>query len=198
MLVDLGAQGRVHLAVDIGGDVLPDVFAVNPHARPPNHPLRLGANPFSCGARSRCSRARARCRRTLTAPSLIPRAVRSLANIHFFDVPEQHDVTVNLRQTLNGLAQDRAQLFLLQRLSRNLPPTRQDCRGVVAVRSSVSASSESSRRDSRSFADAPRPSLRAIESTHVRNCESPRNMSQVLVDLDHSFLRRVFRVGFIS
>jgi hypothetical protein len=32
MLVDLGAQGRIHLAIDIGGDVTPDVFAVDPHS----------------------------------------------------------------------------------------------------------------------------------------------------------------------
>src|ERR1035441_5604312 len=75
MLVDIGAQGRVHVPVDVGGDLLPDVFAVDPHARPPNQPLRLGANPFNCGVSSRCSKARARCSRTLTAPSLMPRAL---------------------------------------------------------------------------------------------------------------------------
>ena len=109
---------RVHLAVDVGGDVLPDVFAVDPHARPPNQPLRLGANPFSCGARSRCSSARARCSRTLTAAFADAERGRGLADIHFFDVSEQHDVTVNLRQTVDGLAQNGAQLLLFQRLGR--------------------------------------------------------------------------------
>src|ERR1039458_7849199 len=74
MAVDLGAQDRVHLAVDIRGDVFPHVFAIDPHAPHPNSPLRLGASPFNRGARSRCRSARARCNRTLTAPSLISSA----------------------------------------------------------------------------------------------------------------------------
>ena len=70
MLVDLGAQVRVHLAVDVGGDVLPDVLAVDPHLTRllaispalahPNRSPRLGANPFNRGARLRCKSARAR------------------------------------------------------------------------------------------------------------------------------------------
>src|SRR5579863_4612103 len=72
MLVDLGAQFRVHLTVDVGGDVLPNVFAVDPHLDSPfvgsslpalTHPkslLRVGANPLSRGASARCKSARAR------------------------------------------------------------------------------------------------------------------------------------------
>jgi len=41
MFVDLAAQSCVHIALDVSGDVLPDVFAVDPHARPHKRPLRL-------------------------------------------------------------------------------------------------------------------------------------------------------------
>ena len=74
MAVYFGTQFRVHLAIDVSGDVLPDVFAVDPHAPHPNNLAFLGANPLSLGARSRCSRARARWRRTLTVPSVMPSA----------------------------------------------------------------------------------------------------------------------------
>src|ERR1019366_5027072 len=74
MAINIGAHRWVDVVVDIGGDVLPNVIAVDSHVRPPNQPFRLGANPFSLGARFRCKSARARCRRTLTAASLIPSA----------------------------------------------------------------------------------------------------------------------------
>jgi len=32
VLVDFYAQGRIHFAIDVGGDVLPDVFAIDPQA----------------------------------------------------------------------------------------------------------------------------------------------------------------------
>src|SRR3954454_24367721 len=72
--LDALAQFGIHLAVDIRRDVLPYVFAIDSHARHPNSPLRLGANPFNFGASLFCKSARARCNRTLTAPSLIPSA----------------------------------------------------------------------------------------------------------------------------
>ena len=37
-----------------------------------------------------------------------------------------------------------------------------------------------------------------MESTQVRNCESPRNSVQVSVDLDRCFLSGVFGVGLVS
>jgi hypothetical protein len=64
----------------------------------PNSPLRLGANPFSRGASSRCSSARARCSLTLTAPSVMPKRGSRFAHVHLFDVPQQHNVTVNRGQ----------------------------------------------------------------------------------------------------
>ena len=132
MLVDVGAQGRIHLAVDVGGDVLPDVFAVNPHARPPNHPLRLGANPFNCGASSRCSSSARPMQPNLDRALADAQGRRRLADIHLFDVPEEHNVTVNLRQAVDGLAQHGAQFLPLKCLGGNLAPTGQDGRGVVA------------------------------------------------------------------
>jgi len=58
--IDLRAQVRVHLAIDVGGDVHPNVFAVDPHLAHPNRPLRLGAYPPSFGASSLCRSALAR------------------------------------------------------------------------------------------------------------------------------------------
>jgi len=60
MCVDLSAQFHTHLAIDVGGDVLPHVFAVDPHLPNPNSLPRLGANPFNRGARLRCKSALAR------------------------------------------------------------------------------------------------------------------------------------------
>ena len=51
MLIDFRAQFGVHLGIDVGGDVLPDVFAVDSHLPHPNKPLRLGAKLSSRGAR---------------------------------------------------------------------------------------------------------------------------------------------------
>src|SRR4051812_5716445 len=72
MPVDVGAELRVYVVLDVGRDVLPDVFAVDSHLRPPNQRRFVGAKPLSWGARSRCSRALARCSRTFTEASLIP------------------------------------------------------------------------------------------------------------------------------
>src|SRR5215472_5758049 len=69
---DALAQFGVQLVVNVRRDVLPDVFAIDSHARHPNSPACFGANGFSFGARTRCNIARARCSLTLTAPSLIP------------------------------------------------------------------------------------------------------------------------------
>jgi len=75
MAVDIGAQFRVHLGIDVGGDVLPYVFAIDSHFPHLNNPLRSGAKPLSSGARCFCRSARARCNRTFTAPSEMPIAV---------------------------------------------------------------------------------------------------------------------------
>ena len=121
---------------------------------------------------------------------------RRFADIHFFDVPEQHDVTVNLRQPLDGLAQDRAQLLLFQRLGRNLAPTGQDGRGIVAGLL-VSFGVE---RVFAADADLAQPAQAFI----ARNREHPgaelrvaAKLVQVQVDLDRRLLRRVFGFGFV-
>src|SRR5579863_5173872 len=82
MPVDLLPQLRVQIALDVSREILPNMLAVDSHARPPKRPLRLGANAFSRGASSFCSMARARCSRTFTAASLIPRtaAVSRISN----------------------------------------------------------------------------------------------------------------------
>ena len=51
--VNLGAELRIYIVLDVGRDVLPDVFAVDSHLRPPNQLRFAGANPFNCGARLR-------------------------------------------------------------------------------------------------------------------------------------------------
>ena len=73
VLVDVRTQSRVYIAVDIGGDVLPNVLAVDSHLPRPNNP-RFGANDFSLCASLRCKSALARCKRTFTDPSVIPKA----------------------------------------------------------------------------------------------------------------------------
>ena len=51
--VDFGAQFGVNLAVDVGGDLFPDVLSIDLHLAHPKSPLRRGTKPFNLGARSR-------------------------------------------------------------------------------------------------------------------------------------------------
>src|SRR5579862_2150456 len=71
---DISADLRVERAVDVFGDVLPDVAAVQNHGSlPSKRCFRRGAATIrNCGASFFCSIMRARCRRTLTDAIEIP------------------------------------------------------------------------------------------------------------------------------
>jgi len=54
-------------------------------------------------------------------------------NVHLFDVPEQHNVTVNLRQALDSLSKQRTEFLSFQGLRGNFAPTGENGRCEVAA-----------------------------------------------------------------
>ena len=123
--------------------------------------------------------------------------VGSLADVHFFDVPEQHDVTVNLRQSVNGLAQNGRELLLLQSLAWDLAPTGQNSRskvaslllgeGVERVLAAGSGLAKAAQALVASDGERPGAELRLTAK-----------QMQVAVDLNDGFLRRIFGVGLVA
>jgi hypothetical protein len=120
-----------------------------------------------------------------------------LTDVHLFDVPEQHDVTVNLRQTVDGLAQHGRELLLLQSLIRNLAPTGQDGRRKVA---SLVVGERVKRVLAARFGLA-QPAQALIARDGKRPGAELRfaaKQMQVAVDLQDRLLRRVFGFGLVA
>ncbi len=82
--------------------------------RAPRKPLPFGGKPLQLRSQIPLQQRARPVQTNLDCPLADAERGRRLADIHLFDVPEQHDVTVNLRQSLDGLAQNGAQLLLFQ------------------------------------------------------------------------------------
>ena len=120
-----------------------------------------------------------------------------LADIHLFDVSEQHDVTVNLRQAVDGLPQHGRKLFLLQSLLRHLAPTGQDGRRKVAA---LVLGERVERVLAARFGLA-----QAAQALIARDRKRPgpelrlaAKQVQVAVDLHNRLLRRIFGIGLVA
>src|SRR5271154_894790 len=75
MALDLVAQFFIHGAVDVIGDIAPDMLAVQLHSDLPNNPRRGAKEIFSNGTSRLCSSMRARCSRTFTTLAVTPRTL---------------------------------------------------------------------------------------------------------------------------
>src|ERR1700722_2893740 len=121
----------------------------------------------------------------------------SLTHVHFFDVPEQHDVTVNLREPINGLAQHSRELFLLQCKVRDLAPAGKDRRSKIAglvVRERVE-------RVLTARFDLAQPAQALIPRNGKRpgaELRFPAKKVQVAVDLQDRLLRGILGLGLIA
>jgi len=122
---------------------------------------------------------------------------RRLTRIHLFDVSQEHNVTVNLGEGLDGLAEDDAELLAFESLGGDFAPTGEDGRGVVAgllVRvgfEGVFASAAGLAETTEAFIarDGENPGAELGVATEAFEIE---------VDLDHCVLGGVFGLSFIA
>jgi len=119
-----------------------------------------------------------------------------LADIHFFDVSEEHNVTVNLRQSLNCLAKKGSQLLLLKGFGRYLAPTCEYGRRVVAGLIVGGCIERFFAANSLLAQAAERFVSRDRQNPGSELCFTSKEV-QVQINLDSSFLRCVFRFGFV-
>ena len=112
--------------------MVPDVFAIDLHLPRPNHPLRRGRKGFQFGSQLPLQQRPGPMEPDFDCPFGNAQRGRGFSHVHLFDVPEQHNVTVNRRQALDGLAQQGAEFLAFQGFRGDFAPTGEDGRREVA------------------------------------------------------------------
>jgi len=214
--VDFGAQGRVHFAIHVGGDVVPNVFAVDPQAcnlnllgscvqphglEPAEKSLALPSffwrEAFQPGRQLALQQGASPVESYFDGALGNGKRLRRFAHVHLFDVSQQDYVTVNLRQGFDGLAQDGAKLLPFQSLGGDFAPTCENGWGVVAGLV-VGVSVERVFATGSGFAEPAQAFIAGDGENPGAELGVAAEILEILIDLDCGVLGGVFGLGLIA